>query len=74
VVAGAVGALFAIATALHPLRKMYQRLFRIEDQLDTTSPGGLTDVVNALKTSAMRAGSGTADGTDSETDDAGDSS
>jgi hypothetical protein len=47
---GAVtGAAVAWAAAQHPLRKLHKRLKAIENELDTSTPGGLTDVMNAVK-------------------------
>jgi hypothetical protein len=49
VIGTAVGFVFGIIVALRPFRKLHRSLFHIADQLDTTTPGGLTDILHALK-------------------------
>jgi gas vesicle protein len=44
-----IGVVVARIAAHHPLKKLRKRLASIEDQLDTSTPGGLTDVMNAVK-------------------------
>jgi hypothetical protein len=47
--AAVVGVIVARIGAYHPLKKLHKRLRSIEDQLDTSTPGGLTDVVHELE-------------------------
>jgi hypothetical protein len=46
--AAVVGVIVARIGAYHPLKKLHKRLKSIEDQLDTSTPGGITDVVQEL--------------------------
>ena len=49
VISFSVGAILGLVVATHPFRLVHRALFRISDQLDTRTPGGLTDILRALK-------------------------
>jgi hypothetical protein len=58
IVASITGVLVATVVAWHPFKRLRRSQIEINNNLDTTTPGGLTDVLKALNVSQASGASG----------------